>query len=183
MKIPLTPAEFDDPTPHDQDRHHASYDKEAVERFRTALISVDRVLKRFRARFIGKSSPVHFFWGSFDLAETRFCGRLAPEQPGADRVTKLAYSHEVISCGWWPGDRRYPQPAFYAYAAPKPEGLEKEAHWNSQLGEFILDYEEVRSAASPEDVAIDFCQKTYEAAARLAKWDRATLECPEEYGR
>jgi len=183
VKIPLVPVEFDDPTPHDQDRHHASYDKEAIERFRLALISVDRVLKHFRARFIGKSSPVHFFWGSFDLAVTRFCGRRAPEQPGADRVTKLAYSHEVISCGWWPGDRRYPRAAFYAYAAPKPEGLEQEAHWNSQLGEFILDYEEVRSAASPEDVVLEFCQKTYEAAARLAKWDRGTLECPEEYGR
>jgi uncharacterized protein DUF5996 len=183
VKFPLAPDEFDDPTPYDQDRHHASYDKEAVERFRLALNSVDRVLKRFRARFIGKSSPVHFFWGSFDLAVTRFSGRRAPEKPGADRVTALAYSHEVISCGWWPGDRRYPKAAFYAYAAPSPEGLDQEPHWNAKLGEFILDYDEVRVAASPEDAAIEFCQKTYEAAARLAKWDRASLECPEEYGR
>jgi hypothetical protein len=153
------------------------------QRFRRALISVDSVLKHFRARFIGKSSPVHFFWGSFDLAVTRFNGQLAPEKPGADRVTALAYSHEVISCGWWPGDRRYPKPAFYAYAAPSPEGLDKAPHWNSKLGEFILDYDEVRSAASPETALLDFCQGTYEAAARLAKWDRETFECPAEYGR
>jgi hypothetical protein len=183
VKIPLAPDEFDDPTPYDQDRRHASYDKEAVERFRRALISVDRVLKRFRARFIGKSSPVHFFWGSFDLAVTRFCGRRAPVKPGADRVTALAYSHECISCGWWPGDRRYPRAAFYAYAAPMPEGLDKEPHWNSKLGEFVLDYDEVRSAVSPEDAAIDFCQKVYEAAARLGKWNREELECPKEYGK
>jgi hypothetical protein len=183
VKFPLVPDEFDDPTPYDQDRHHASYDKEAVERFRRALISVDSVLKHFRARFIGKSSPVHFFWGSFDLAVTRFNGRRSPEKPGADRVTALAYSHDVISCGWWPGDRRYPKPAFYAYASPSPEGLAKEPHWNSKLGEFILDYDEVRSAASPEAAVLDFCQTTYAAAARLAKWEREALECPAEYGR
>jgi hypothetical protein len=183
VKFPLIPDEFDDPTPYDQDRHHASYDKEAVDRFRRALISVDEVLKHFRARFIGKSSPVHFFWGSFDLAVTRFCGRRAPEKPGADRVTALAYSHECMSCGWWPGDRRYPHPAFYAYASPAPEGLAKEPHWNSRLGEFILDYDEVRAAASPEQAVLDFCQKAYEAAAKLAKWDREALECPTEYGR
>jgi hypothetical protein len=183
VKFPLAPDEFDDVTPYDQDRIHASYDKDAVERFRRALISVDRVFKRFRARFIGKSSPVHFFWGSFDLAVTRFCGRRAPEKPGADRVTALAYSHECISCGWWPGDRRYPRAAFYAYAAPMPEGLDKEPHWNPKLGEFILDYDEVRSALAPADAALEFCQKTYEAAAALGKWDREALECPKEYGR
>lgn len=177
VKFPLEPDEFDDKTPYDQDRHHCSYDQEAVERFRRALISVDRVFKKFRARFEGKSSPVHFFWGSFDLAVTRFCGKRAPERPGADHVTALAYSHEVISCGWWPGDRRYRHAAFYAYAAPQPEGLDKEPHWNAQMGEFILNYGEVRSAASPEDAALDFCQKTYEAAARLRGWDREALEC------
>lgn len=182
VKFPLKPDEFDDPIPYDQDDHHASYDKEAVERFRRALISVDRVFERLRARFQGKSSPVHFFWGSFDLAVTRFCGRPAPERPGADRVTRLAYSHECISCGWWPGDRRYPKPAFYAYASPAPAGLEKQPHFNAQMGEFILDYDEARSTASPEDRILDFCQKTYVAAAELAGWDRKALECPEHPG-
>jgi Family of unknown function (DUF5996) len=178
VKFPLTPDEFDDPTPYDQDRHHASYDQNAVERFRRALVSVDRALQTYRARFQGKSSPVHFFWGSFDLNVTRFCGRRAPDRPGADRVTRLAYSHECISCGWWPGDRRYPKPAFYAYASPSPPGLEKEPHWNAQLGEFILDYDEVRSSASPHETALDFCQKVYESAAKLAGWDREALDYP-----
>jgi len=179
VKFALKPDEFDDPTPYDEDRHHASYDMEAVERFRRALVSVDRVLERFRARFQGKSSPVHFFWGSFDLAVTRFCGRPAPERPGADRVTRLAYSHECISCGWWPGDRRYPKPAFYAYASPAPAGLDKQPHFNAQMGEFILDYDEARSAPSPEGRILDFCQNIYAAAADLAGWDRKALDCPE----
>ena len=176
----LTPAEFDDPTPYDQDRHHASYDRDAVERFRRTLIHADRVLKKFRARFIGKSSPVHFFWGSFDLAVTRFSGRHAPIAPDADPVTREAYSHEVISCGFWPGDRRYPRPAFYAYAAPAPAGLEKEpvqpGHWDTGMREFLLPYDDVRQAASPDQAVLDFCQGTYEAAARLAHWDRPSLE-------
>lgn len=179
VKFHTTPDEFDDPTPYDQDRHHASYDQDAVARFRRVLISIDRVLQIFRARFQGKSSPVHFFWGSFDLALTRFNGRPAPSRPAADRVTRLAYSHEVISYGWWPGNRRYPKPAFYAYASPSPPGLQKEPHWNQQMGEFILDYDEVRTSASPQTAVLDFCQRVYAAAASLASWDRQALDCPE----
>jgi Family of unknown function (DUF5996) len=175
-----TPAEFDDPTPYDQDRHHAAYDREAVERFCRVLQHADRVLKKFRARFIGKSSPVHFFWGSFDLAVTRFSGRRAPVAPDADPVTREAYSHEVISCGFWPGDRRFPQPAFYAYASPAPAGLETQAvrpgYWDLQMREFLLPYSDVCQASSPHDAVLDFCQSTYEAAAHLAQWDRHALE-------
>lgn len=182
VKIHTVPAEFDDLTPFEQDRHHASYDREYVERFRQILIRADCVLKEFRARFIGKSSPVHFFWGSFDLAVTRFSGRVAPARPNVDPITREAYSHEVISCGFWPGDRRYPQPAFYAYAAPPPPGFDTEpvkpaaAGWNTQLGEYILNYEDVRSAPSPEQAMLDFCESTYEAGATLGDWDRAGLE-------
>ncbi len=176
------PAEFDDPTPYDQDRRHASYDKEYVERFRRVLIDCDRIFKQFRARFIGKCSPVHFFWGSFDLAVTRFSGRRAPQQEGVDAITREAYSHEVISCGFWPGDRRFKNAAFYAYAAPSPPGLDSEpvrpsaAYWDRQLGEFILKYEDARAAPSPEEAILEFCQSTYEAGAKLAKWDRESLE-------
>ena len=178
------PDEFDDPTPYDQDRHHASYDKEAVERFRRILIGCDRALKKFRAGFCGKSSPVHFFWGSFDLTVTRFCGRRAPAQTGMSRVMAEAYSHEEISCGFWPGDRRYPHPAFYAYASPAPADLEKEAvrpegaHWDANMREFLLKYEDVRTAPSPEDAILEFCRSTYESAARLAGWNREALDRP-----
>lgn len=182
LTIHPTPVEFDDTTPFDQDRHHASYDTEYVERFRSILIESDRVLKEFRARFIGKCSPVHFFWGSFDLAVTRFSGRRATLPPTADRITREAYSHEVISCGFWPGDRRFPKPAFYCYAAPSPPGLDQEAarpgaaYWDTKLGEFILRYDDVRAAESPDQAILDFCQSTYEAGAKLAHWDRASLE-------
>jgi hypothetical protein len=180
LKIQRTPCEFDDPTPFDQDQRHASYDKEYVERFRRILIQSDRVLKQFRSRFIGKSSPVHFFWGSFDMAVTRFSGKLAPVNEKADPVTREAYSQEVISCGFWPGDRRFRQPAFYAYAAPAPPGFSEEpvkpGGWDSQLGEYILKYDEARAAASPDEAILDFCQSSYEAGANLAKWDRAALE-------
>ena len=131
--------------------HHASYDTEYVERFRRILINSDRIFKQFRSRFLGKSSPVHFFWGSFDLAVTRFSGRRAPEREGVDAMMREAYSHEVTSCGFWPGNRVFPHSAFYAYSAPVPPGLEKEpvrpaaAGWNSQLGEFIFKYEDARS--------------------------------------
>jgi hypothetical protein len=184
VTIDRKPEEFDDTTPFDQDRHHASYDPEYVERFRRILINSDRVLKEFHARFLGKSSPVHFFWGSFDLAVTRFNGKLCPpsrEKPNP--VTAEAYSHEVISCGFWPGDRRFKHPAFYAYAVPKPPGLETEpvrpdaASWDAQLGEFILKYEAIRETETPERAILDFCQSAYEAAARLAQWDRQALEC------
>ncbi len=181
-RIYRTPVEFDDPTPFDQDHHHASYDQEYVERFRRILIASDRVFKEFRSRFLGKCSPVHFFWGSFDLAVTRFSGRRAPEREGADPVTREAYSHEVTSCGWWPGDRRFPNPAFYAYSAPVPNGLAREvifpdaAYWDAQLGEFILKYDDARSAASPRQAILDFCQSAYAAGADRAHWDRENLE-------
>ena len=154
VRIYKVPVEFDDVTPFDQDQHHASYDTEYVERFRRILIHADRIFKQFRSRFLGKSSPVHFFWGSFDLAVTRFSGRRAPEREGVDPVTREAYSHEVTSCGFWPGDRRFPHAAFYAYSAPVPPGLEKEAvrpaaaDWDTQLGEFIFKYEDARSMAT-----------------------------------
>jgi hypothetical protein len=176
------PVEFDDTTPFDQDQHHASYDTEYVDRFRRILVESDRVFKQFRARYVGKSSPVHFFWGSFDLAVTRFSGRAAPQKEGVDPVTREAYSHEVTSCGFWPGDRRFPHAAFYAYSAPVPPGLDKEtvrpaaAAWNTQLGEFIFKYEDARNSTSPDEAILDFCQSAYEAGANLARWDRASLE-------
>jgi hypothetical protein len=182
VEIHRTPVEFDDPTPFDEDQHHASYDTEYVERFRRILIHCDRVFHQFRSRFLGKCSPVHFFWGSFDLAVTRFSGRPAPQKEGVDRVTREAYSHEVTSCGWWPGDRRFKDPAFYAYSAPSPPGLDTEpvrpaaAHWDSQIGEFILKYGEARALPSPDQAILDFCQSAYEAGAKLAQWDRAALE-------
>lgn len=182
VNIDRTPVEFDDKTPFDQDRHHASYDAKHVESFRRILIQSDRVFKEFRANFVGKCSPVHFFWGSFDLAVTRFSGRRASLPKDADAMTREAYSHEVISCGFWPGDRRFKHAAFYSYTMPAPSGLEREivnpntAHWDKQLGEFILKYEDVRSAQSPDQAILDFCQSTYEAGAKLAEWDRDALE-------
>jgi hypothetical protein len=182
LAIHPTPDEFADTTPFSEDRHHASYDQEYVERFRRILINSDRVLKEFRSGFIGKCSPVHFFWGSFDLAVTRFSGRLAPQSEKADAITREAYSHEVISCGFWPGDRRFRHPAFYAYAIPAPPGIGKEpvcpdaASWDPLLGEFILKYQSVREAQSPEQAIRDFCQSTYDAGAKLAQWDRRALE-------
>jgi hypothetical protein len=182
LKIDRTPVEFDDTTPFDQDEHHASYDREYVERFRRILMYSDQVLKEFRSRFVGKCSPVHFFWGSFDLAVTRFSGRPAPPREGMDAVTREAYSQEVSSCGFWPGDRRFPKPAFYAYSSPAPAGLEREpvspaaARWDTTVGEFILEYDAVRSATRPEQSILDFCQSAYQAGAKLASWNRAELE-------
>ena len=182
VKIYRTPVEFDDTTPFDQDQHHASYDAAYVERFHRILVNSDRVFKQFRSRFLGKSSPVHFFWGSFDMAVTRFSGRRAPQRDGVDPVTREAYSHEVTSCGFWPGDRRFKHASFYAYSAPSPPGLDQEpvrpeaAHWDSQLGEFILKYEDARATPSPDQSVLDFCQSSYEAGAKLAQWDRESLE-------
>jgi hypothetical protein len=176
------PDEVPDPIPFAEDRVHSSYDPEAAYRFWIALTHADTVMKKFRGRFLGKSSPVQFFWGSFDLAVTRFSGRRAPERPGADVITRRAYSHEEISAGFWPGDARFPNAAFYAYAAPPPTGFDKEivrpqaAFYSQQLGEFLLKYEDVRGTASPADTVMDFLQSTYEAGARLAGWDRAALE-------
>jgi hypothetical protein len=182
VRIWPMPVEIPNPIRFDQDRRHAAYDAERVEAFWRILMSVDAVLHRFRARFLGKVSPVHFFWGSFDLAVTRFSGRRAPEKPNADPVTREAYSHEVSSVGFWPGSGAVADPAFYAYAAPAPQGFGEArvrpaaAHWDSGLGEFLLPYDAVRTSATPGEALLDFCQTTYEAAATLAHWDRASLE-------
>jgi hypothetical protein len=176
------PVEVPDPIPFDKDREHASYDAERVKTFWRILLTVDAVLQQFRARYVGKVSPVHFFWGSFDLAVTRFSGRRAPERAGADPVTHEAYSHEVSSVGFWPGSGSVRDPAFYAYAAPSPEGFGKAqvqpdaARWNSELGEFLLRYDDVRTQAQASEALLSFCQSTYEAAAELGQWDRASLE-------
>ena len=182
VKIHTMPVECGNPIRFEEDQKHAAYDKDYVARFRWILNCVDRLLNEFRSRFIGKSSPVHFFWGSFDLAVTRFSGRKAPDRPGADGVTREAYSHEVSSCGWWPGDGRFPHPAFYSYAAPTPAGFHesdagpKAAAWLGACGEFVLNYDDVRASATPDQDVLDFCQRTYEAAANLGGWDRAALE-------
>jgi len=189
VKIYKVPVEFDDVTPFDQDRHHASYDMEYVERFRRILLHSDRLCKQFRSRFLGKSSPVHFFWGSFDLAVTRFSGRRAPKREGADAMMREAYSHEVTSSGFWPGNRMFPHAAFYAYSAPIPPGLDKEsvlpagsAYWDTNLGgEFILKYDDARTIAMkddtvPDQAILDFFQSAYEAGAKLAQWDRQSFE-------
>ena len=176
------PVEIPDPIRFEQDRTHASYDREPVERFFRVLTSVSRVFERFRAGFIGKCSPVHFFWGSFDLAVTRFSGRRAPERPGADPITREAYSHEVASVGFWPGSGSVTDAAFYAYAAPEPRGFAgrtmqpAQAYYEQSLGEYIVRYEDVRASASPTQALLDFCTSTYVAAANLGKWDRAALE-------
>jgi hypothetical protein len=180
VTINTKPQEMQITTPFEQDTEHASYDGDAVRRFFQILVSTHTVMEEFRGRFIGKCSPVHFFWGSFDLACTRFCGRrAAPPRKGV--ITGPAYSHEEISAGFWPG-AGFAGPAFYAYSAPAPEGLENEkirpaaAGWNSQLREFILMYDDVRRADSPHQALMDFLESTYEAGARLGHWDRAALE-------
>lgn len=182
VKIWPMPVEVPNPIAFDQDRIHASYDPKCVEAFWRILVSVDSVFKDFRSKFIGKASPVHFFWGSFDLAATRFSGRRAPERPGADAITREAYSHEVSSVGFWPGGGEVKDAAFYSYAAPEPQGC-KEARitpeagfYQNQMGEFLLMYEDVRRATSPTKVLYEFCQSTYEAAANLGNWDRKALE-------
>jgi hypothetical protein len=182
VKIWPMPVEVPNPIRFDQDRVHASYDPEHVSRFWRMLLSVAPVFEEFRARFLGKSSPVHFFWGSFDLAVTRFSGRRAPERPGADRVTREAYSHEVISLGFWPGTEGAMDAAFYAYAAPEPAGFAEApvrpaaTFYGKEMKEFLLPYEEVRRSESPGQALMDFAQSTYDAGARLGKWDRAALE-------
>ncbi|HXW61871.1 MAG TPA: DUF5996 family protein [Candidatus Acidoferrales bacterium] len=176
------PVEIANPIRFDLDTQNSSYDAEQAHRFWQVLVSVDTVLKEFRASFIGKASPVHFFWGSFDLAVTRFSGRRAPERPNADAVTREAYSHEVSSAGWWPGGGEITSAMFYAYAAPEPAGFRDAlvrpavASYHSQLGEFLLPYDEVRGASNPRSTLMEFLESTYEAAARLGHWDRAALE-------
>ena len=182
VKVWRMPVEIPDPIAFDKDRMHASYDRASVEKFWRILLSVDTVLNQFRAKFIGKSSPVHFFWGSFDLAVTRFSGRRAPERPGVDAMTREAYSHEVSSVGFWPGGGDVQGAAFYSYAAPEPQGFKNArvtpgaAFYDLQLGEFLLMYDDVRNAKSPTTSLLEFCQSTYEAAATLGNWDRGALE-------
>ncbi len=183
------PVEIADAVPFPEDREHASYDREYANRFWRIVIQVDRVLKRFGGRFLGKASPVHFFWGSFDLAATRFSGRRAPPHPGgvpnvADRVMREAYSHEVISVGFWPGGGAVAEAACYAYAYPEPAGfagapIEPEgAYYSRELGEFILPYEVVRAAPVPDEAMLAFFQSAYAAAADRAGWDRRALDRP-----
>lgn len=187
VKIYAKPNEIADAIPFEKDEQHRSYHPEYANRFWRVLVQSNRVFTDFRARFIGKCSPVHYFWGSGDLAVTRFSGRPAPRHPGGmvnlpDRVTREAYSHEVSSCGFWPGGGPTPYPLFYAYAYPEPAGFAraavkpKGAFYSQDLSEFILPYDEVRSAESPDGVLLDFLQSTYEAAANSGRWDRAALE-------
>jgi hypothetical protein len=182
-KIWAMPVEIPRPVRFTLDEFHASYDREYAHRFWQILAAVTPVFQKFRARFIGKSSPVHFFWGSFDLAVTRFSGRRAPERPGADIITREGYSHEVLSVGFWPGDGEViKDAAFYAYAAPEPAGfkdstvLPAKAFYNKEKGEFFLMYDDLRLSESPEQTLLDFCQSTYEAGANLAHWNRGELE-------
>jgi hypothetical protein len=189
VAIDEMPNELPEPIPFSQDKQHASYDPDAVRRFFQILTNADRVFRQFRTGFLGKASPVHFFWGSFDLAVTRFSGRRAPRHPGgvphlSDEVACEAYSHEVSSAGFWPGGGAIDYPAFYSYAYPEPPGFRTApvrpdgAFFGEALGEFILPYDAVRNAAQPDQALLDFLQSTYEAAANAAKWDRDALECP-----
>jgi hypothetical protein len=187
VKISRLPNEVDPAIRFDRDEEHKFYDAEYANRFWRVLVQSDRIFKDFRARFIGKCSPVHFFWGSFDLAVTRFSGRRAPPHPGGiphlpDAVTREAYSHEVSSGGFWPGGAQMPQPVFYSYAYPEPSGFAeadvgpKGAFYSKTLHEWILPYDEVRKAADPDAQLLEFLESTYGAAATLGKWDRSSLE-------
>jgi hypothetical protein len=187
VTINTTPNEIKNPIPFDQDEEHRSYDRDYANRFWRVLVQSDRVFKEFRSRFCGKCSPVHFFWGSFDLAVTRFSGRPAPPHPGGvphlpDEITREAYSQEVSSLGFWPGNAAMPTPVFYSYAYPEPPGFSGEkvqpdaAYYEAKLREFILPYDAVRNAEQPDQVLLDFAQSAYDAASKLGKWDRAALE-------
>ena len=181
-KIHAKPDEVPDPIPFAEDRIHSSYDPEYARRFWQVLVATDSVLKEFRGRFIGKCSPVHFYWGSFDLCCTRFSGRRAPERAGADAITREAYSHEVISAGFWTGSGAVDDAAFYAYAAPEPRGFRSAriipacASYNDTFGEYIFTYEDLRRAPDPKQALLDFVQSTYEAGATLGAWNRTELE-------
>ena len=187
LQIGMRPNEMLEAIPFDRDEKHAAYDPEYANRFWRVLLQADRVFKEFRSRFCGKCSPVHFFWGSFDLAVTRFSGRPAPPHPGGiphlpDAITREAYSQEVSSLGFWPGNDQIPTALFYSYAYPSPDGFAQAkvkpaaASFHPQLGEFVLPYDDVRGAESPDDAVLEFAQTTYDAAATLAKWDRAAFE-------
>ena len=182
VRIWNMPVEIPNPTRFDQDHIHGAYDPAYANAFWRVLVNVDAIFKEFRCRFLGKASPVHFFWGSFDLAVTRFSGRRAPERPGADAMTREAYSHEVSSVGFWPGGGDIKGAAFYSYAVPQPAGFAERpvrpraAFYHKQMGEFLLMYDDARAAQSPREALLDFCQSTYDAAADLGHWDRAALE-------
>jgi hypothetical protein len=187
VRIWTRPVEIEDPIPFEQDEQHATYEPEHANRFWRMLVQADRVLNEFRSGFVGKCSPVHFFWGSFDMAVTRFSGRRAPPHPGgipslADWVTREAYSRECSSCGFWPGSGPVKEAAFYAYAYPEPDGFKdypvrpEQAFYSQEMSEFVLLYDDVRTAAEPERMLLDFCQSTYEAAAERGGWDRRDLE-------
>lgn len=188
VNINRLPNEVPDPIAFDLDETHAAYDADAAHRFWQVLVRIDRVFRQFQSAFLGKVSPVHFFWGSFDLAVTRFSGRTAPQHPGGvpglpDGVTREAYSHEVSSAGFWPGNDSYPQAAFYSYAYPEPPGFRDMpvpagAVYDPKLNEFVLPYAVMRQAPAPEDLLLDFLFATYEAAADNGGWDRQALECP-----
>ena len=188
VAIKETPNEIPNPIRFSEDQIHATYDPAAARRFWRALVQADRVFKLFRSGFIGKSSPVHFFWGSFDLAVTRFSGRRAPPHPGGvpglpDAVAREAYSHEVSSAGFWPGNEAFPRAAFYSYAYPEPAGFRDRpappgASFDATLGEFILPYDTVARSRDPDALLLDFLSTTYTAAAETGGWDRAALECP-----
>lgn len=190
VDIPITPlpSELPDPIPFPEDRRERPWDADAVRRFHRALLLATRSFQRFRTGFLGKASPVHFFWGSFDLAVTRFSGRAAPRHPGGvpnlpDSVTCEAYSHEEASAGFWPGSDAFPTPVFYAYGYPAPPGyaeaaIPAPARYDGAMGEWLLDYDAVRTAPDPEAMLAGFLQATYEAAADLGGWDRAALDCP-----
>jgi hypothetical protein len=181
-RIWTMPVEIPEPIRFEQDVTHRSYDRDAVRRAHEALLTMKPVFDAFRAEFIGKCSPLHFFWGGFDLAVTRFSGRRAPERPGADAVTRESYSHEVISHGWWAGSGAVSEAAFYAYAAPEPEGFKTApvqpaaAYYSTEMSIFVLPYDAVRNSASPEADLRSFLRSTYETAAGLAQWDRTSLE-------
>ena len=188
IAIDEMPNELPEPIRFSEDNQHASYDPHDVRRLLQILVNVDRVFKQFRTGFLGKASPVHFFWGSFDLAVTRFSGRRAPRHPGgvphlSDDVACEAYSHEVSSAGFWPGSGAIDYPAFYSYAYPEPAGFRAAkvkpdaAFFSEAVGEFILPYDAVRTATDPDQALLEFLQSTYEAAANAAKWDRDALEC------
>lgn len=182
VKIWTMPCEVPNPVAFDRDTQHAAYDREYVTRFWRILLAANSVFGEFRSGFVGKNSPVHFFWGSFDLAVTRFSGRRAPERQGADSITREAYSHEVISAGFWPGGGEIKGPAFYVYAAPEPAGYGQspvrpnKAFYHPQMKEFLLMYDDVRMDPSPRSALLDFLQSTYQAGADLAKWNRTELE-------
>jgi hypothetical protein len=176
------PVEVANPVRFDLDTEHKSYDAEYAHRFWQLLVGAEKVFREWGTGFLGKVSPVHFFWGSFDLAVTRFSGRAAPPREGADSIQREAYSHEVISAGFWPGNGGYGAAAFYCYAAPVPEGLAEKkvqpagAGWDKALGEFIFKYDAALAEASPEKALMEFVESAYAAAADSAKWDRAALE-------